>query len=133
MRGSVATGLFITVMAAGVGGSALAAPSPASPPGPAGTTTLRGGCLPLTDDDVDDADGALVVLVDGTASSQDQPDRAAAIVDLVDTTTTDRDLTVALGSFGGSDAEVRLSCLDGDLFVPDGQQRPGPVNATGRT
>jgi len=77
--------------------------------------------LPLGDDNPDDADGALVVMLDGTVSSANEADRVDNLVGLVDAATADASLTLSLGSFGGSDDEVRYSgCLDGDLFVPDG-------------
>ena len=77
--------------------------------------------LPLGDDNPDDADGALVVMLDGTVSSANESGRVDDIVGLVDSATADASLTLSLGSFGGSDDEVRYSgCLDGDVFVPDG-------------
>ncbi len=80
------------------------------------------GCeLPLGDDNPDDADGALVVMLDGTTSSAEETDRVDDLVGLVDAATSDTSLTLSIGSFGGSDDEVRYSrCLDGDVFVPDG-------------
>ena len=77
--------------------------------------------LPLGDVDSDDADGALVVMLDGTVSSADETDRVDDLVGLVDAATADESLALSVGSFGGSDDEVRYSgCLDGELFVPDG-------------
>jgi hypothetical protein len=76
---------------------------------------------PTLNDDPDDPEGALVVLVDGTTSSVAQTDRVDDLARLVDATTTDRTVAVTVGSFGGSDAEVRFSpCLDGDAFVAKG-------------
>jgi len=92
--------------------------------GTAGATTAdaEAGCeMPLGDNNGDDPDGALVVMLDGTISSADETDRVDALVGLVDAATADEALTLSLGSFGGSDDEVRYSgCLDGALFVPDG-------------
>lgn len=88
----------------------------------ANAANAAAGCeLPLGDNDPSDADGALVLMLDGTVSSADEPDRVADVVGLVDATTLDHELTVSIGSFGGSDDEVRYStCLDGTVFVPDG-------------
>lgn len=80
------------------------------------------GCeLPLGDVDADDVDGGLVVMLDGSVSSADQPERVDDLVRLVDAETADATLSLSVGSFGGSDDEVRYSrCLDGTLFVADG-------------
>jgi hypothetical protein len=77
--------------------------------------------LPVGDIDADDLHGALVILVDGTISSETQEGRVVELVDLLDTATAEQRLSVSVGSFGGSDAEVRFSgCLDGTAFVPQG-------------
>ena len=69
-----------------------------------------------------DVDGAAVLLRDGSASSAGE--EATAVGDfhqVLDTITADSNLVVSLGSFGGSDAEVRYSpCFNGVLFVPRG-------------
>jgi hypothetical protein len=80
------------------------------------------GCeLPLGEADDDDVDGGLVVMLDGTVSSADQPGRVDDLVQLVDAATADATLSLSVASFGGSDDEVRYSdCLDGTVFVPDG-------------
>lgn len=93
--------------------------------GGAGTAGARSagasGCdLPLGDAD-EEVDGGLVVMLDGTVSSADQPGRVDDLVRLVDAATSDSTLSLSVGSFGGSDDEVRYSrCLDGAPFVPDG-------------
>lgn len=89
---------------------------------PAVASTGPADCdLPLGDADTDDADGSLVVLVDGTVSSANQQSRVDDLLRTIDATTADRDLALSIGSFGGSDAEVRYApCLDGAVFVPDG-------------
>ncbi len=114
-----------TVMTTGPAGADPGSAAPAAHGGASGerpTTSAGSDCdLPLGDADADEADGALVVLVDGTVSSADQERRVDDLVRTLDATTTDRELTVSVGSFGGSDAEVRFSpCLDGAVFVPDG-------------
>lgn len=89
----------------------------------AGVATAPGSSceLPVGDQDLGGADGALVVMVDGTTSSADQPDRMDSLAHLLDAATADEKLVVSVGSFGGSDAEVRFApCLDGVLFVSDG-------------
>lgn len=129
----------ILIAAAGLLPAAAGA-APADPAaGPAADTTPRSSApacdVPLGDGD-DEADGALVVLVDGTLSSADQDERVDELVRTVDTTTDDRALDLTVGSFGGSDAEVRYaSCLDGVRFVPDGnnartreRNRPGLID-----
>ena len=93
--------------------------------------------LPVGDQNLGDADGALVILLDGSTSSAEQPDRATELGRLLDTATADDALMVSIGSFGGSDAEVRFSpCLDGVLFVPDGNNhrtaRPQPTRSARR-
>ncbi len=95
-----------------------------------GATTSAGGgssgssCdLPLGDVDEDDRDGAIVVLVDGTLSVEGagETGRVTDLVALLDESTHDAQLDVSIGSFGGSDAEVRFSqCLDGTTFVARG-------------
>lgn len=83
--------------------------------------TAVGCALALGDDDPTEADGALVVMLDGTVSSAEERDRVADVVSLVDATTVDQALSVSIGSFGGSDDEVRYStCPDGIVFVADG-------------
>ncbi len=55
-------------------------------------------------------------------SERAQERRVDDLVRTLDAATTDRELTVSVGSFGGSDAEVRYSpCLDGAVFIPDGK------------
>ncbi len=77
--------------------------------------------MPLGEVDTGDVDGGLVVMLDGTTSSADEPDRVDDLVRLIDGTTSDQTLRLSIGSFGGSDDEVRYSrCLDGTVFVPDG-------------
>ena len=95
---------------AGGGGSSAQAAVPAP------------GCeLPLADDEPDEVDGAVVVMLDGTISSAGETDRVVDVVALVDATTAEQDVLLSIGSFGGSDDEVRYSaCLDGTLFVPAG-------------
>lgn len=106
----VAVGLAATACRGGGGGTAAQAADSAP------------GCeLPLGDNAPDDADGALVLMLDGTVSSAGERDRVADVVALVDATTADQELTLSVGSFGGSDDEVRYSaCLDGTVFVADG-------------
>ena len=66
-------------------------------------------------------------MLDGTVSSADQPGRVDDLVRLVDSATADTRLSLSVGSFGGSDDEVRYSrCLDGDVVRPRRQQRPHP-------
>lgn len=110
----------VSLMATGPAGAASGSTAPAAQP----ATTGGADCdLPLGD--ADDADGSLVVLVDGsvssTASITVQESRVDDLLRTLDATTTDRELAVSVGSFGGSDAEVRYSpCLDGAVFIPDG-------------
>lgn len=91
---------------------------------PAGTAAAgdSAACdLPLGDQDHHEADGALVVMVDGTVSSENESDRVGDLVDFVEATTDDATYVLSVGSFGGSDDEVRYSdCFDGTVFVPDG-------------
>ena len=131
---SVTLALVMGVVGSAVDGgrgraSAAADPASTAPP-----------CeLPVGDQNLGDADGALVILLDGSTSSAEQPDRATDLGRLLDTATADDALMVSIGSFGGSDAEVRFSpCLDGVLFVPDGnnhrtrdRNRPGLLDAAG--
>ena len=65
--------------------------------------------MPLGEVDTGDADGGLVVMLDGTTSSADEPDRVDDLVRLIDGTTSDQTLRLSIGSFGGSDDEVRYS------------------------
>lgn len=106
------------IMATGSAGAVSGSAAPAA----TSIVTRPADCdLPLGDADADEADGALVVLVDGTMSSVDQDGRVDELLRTLDATTADRELAVSVGSFGGSDAEVRYSpCLDGAVFVPDG-------------
>lgn len=126
-RRSISTmilGVAAMAVAVGVPGSVRAAEGSSThiDPGanPAGADAA---CPPLSDDadDLDDADGAMAVMIDGSMSIATQTDRATAIVDLVERSTAERQVAVTIGSFGGTDAEVHFSrCLDGQLFIPDG-------------
>jgi hypothetical protein len=109
---ALACGAALIGAACGGGGSTAGAESAGAPT----------GCeLPLGDADDDDVDGGLVVMLDGTVSSADQPGRVDDLVRLVDTATADATFSLSVASFGGSDDEVRYSrCLDGTVFVPDG-------------
>lgn len=110
-----------------------------SPTSSAGSANGSTSCdLPVGDVDVDELDGALVIMLDGTVSSEGQADRVADLVELLDGATIDSRLAVTLGSFGGSGAEVRFSrCIDGTPFVPQGnndrtreRNRPALLDAT---
>jgi len=113
-----------TIVTVSVLGATALPPAVEAQPAGSSTVTSSAECPPLgeTDEgDVADADGSLVVLVDGTVSSAGQADRVGDLVELVDDTTSARSVVLTVGSFGGSDAEVRFTgCLDGELFVPDG-------------
>ena len=103
---------------------ALAGAAWSGAPTSAGGGSSGSNCdLPLGDADEDDHDGALVVLVDGTLSIEGvgQAGRVTDLVALVDESTRDAQLDVTIGSFGGSDAEVRFSqCFNGTPFVARG-------------
>ena len=103
---------------------ALAGAAGIGAPTSAGGGSSGSNCdLPLGDVDDDDHDGVLVVLVDGTVSVEGAGDqsRVADLVALVDDSTRDAQLDLTIGSFGGSDAEVRFSqCLNGTPFVARG-------------
>lgn len=106
------------LIGAACGGGARSAGASAGAPSASAPTECE---LPLGDVDADEVDGGLVVMLDGTVSSADQPGRVDDLVRLVDAATSDVTLSLSVGSFGGSDDEVRYSrCLDGTLFVPDG-------------
>lgn len=77
--------------------------------------------LPLGDAKRDESDGALVLLLDGTLSSVEQPGRTDDLLAVLDAATAGRRLTVSVGSFGGTDADVHYErCLDGVEFVATG-------------
>jgi hypothetical protein len=103
---------------------ALAGAAGIGAPASAGGGSSGSSCdLPLGDVDDDDHDGALVILVDGTVSVEGagEEGRGTDLVELLDESTRDAQLDVTIGSFGGSDAEVRFSsCLDGTAFVARG-------------
>lgn len=110
------------VLAVSIGLAATACGGPDSSGVSADAAATAAGCaLPLGDDDPSETDGALVVMLDGTVSSAEEPDRVADVVSLVAATSADQTLSISIGSFGGSDDEVRYStCLDGIVFVADG-------------
>lgn len=88
----------------------------------AGALVAAADCsLPLGDAKRDESDGALVLLLDGTLSSSEQQGRADDLLAVLDAATADRRLTVSVGSFGGTDADVHYDrCLDGVQFVATG-------------
>lgn len=121
--------MFAVLVAAG-----CSSPSSSAQSG-SGTTNCD---LPVGDIDVDELDGGLVMMLDGTVSSAGEEERVDDLVELLDGATLDNQLAVTLGSFGGSGAEVRFSrCVDGTPFVPQGnndrtreRNRPALLEAT---